>query len=250
VLGALEAFARAGFLGSEVWAQHLWESGTPAEQVAQHAKELGLTLSLHAPSYDLNPLSSNPEIRIISRRQVLESFETAVKLGARIVVVHPGGLSSSTDSVEEYWARLEEYAIVLNEYAGKLGLMIGIEGMEKKRLQFVTDLPALKRLAEILETNDLAHCGLTLDVAHAATVGDALEFVQSTPRIVHAHLSDSNPHKTHALLGEGLLNLPEIIPTLLQRLETSPHGLIAIEGRYAADESRAVELASTALANY
>jgi sugar phosphate isomerase/epimerase len=250
VLGALEAFARVGFAASEVWAQHLWESGTSAEQVAKHAQELGLRLSLHAPSYDLNPLSSNPEIRAISRRQVLESFETAMKLGARVVVVHPGGLSSSTDAVEEYWVRLEEYTIILNEHAGKLGLMIGIEGMEKKRLQFVTDLPALKRLAGILETNDLTHCGLTLDVAHAATIGDALEFVQNTPRIVHAHLSDSSPSKTHALLGEGLLNLPEIIPTLLQRLEHSPHGLIAIEGRYAADEARAVELASTALAGY
>ena len=250
VLGALEAFAKAGFAASEVWAQHLWECGTSAEQVAQHAKALGLGLSLHAPSYDLNPLSSNLEIRIISRRQVLESFETAVKLGARVVVVHPGGLSSSTDAIEEYWLRLEEYAIILNEHAGKLGLMIGIEGMEKKRLQFVTDLPALKRLAAILETNDLTHCGLTLDIAHAATIGDALEFVQSTPRIVHAHLSDSSPTKTHALLGEGLLNLPEIIPTLLQRLQPSPHGLIAIEGRYAADEARAVELARLALAGY
>ena len=250
VLGALEAFAKAGFGASEVWAQHLWEYGTSAEQVAQHAKELDLSLSLHAPSYDLNPLSSNLEIRAISRRQVLESFETAVKLGAQVVVVHPGGLSSSTDAVEEYWTRLEEYAIMLNEHAGRLGLTVGIEGMEKKRLQFVTDLPALKRLAGILETHDLTHCGLTLDVAHAATIGDALEFVQSTPRIVHAHLSDSSPHKTHALLGEGLLNLPEIIPTLLERLETSPHGLIAIEGRYAADEARAVELARFALAGY
>ena len=250
VLGALEVFAKAGFGASEVWAQHLWEYGTSAEQVAQHAKELDLSLSLHAPSYDLNPLSSNPEIRAISRRQVLESFETAVKLGAQVVVVHPGGLSSSTDAVEEYWTRLEEYAIILNEHAGKLGLTVGIEGMEKKRLQFVTDLPALKRLAGILETHDLTHCGLTLDVAHAATIGDALEFVQSTPRIVHAHLSDSSPHKTHALLGEGLLNLPEIIPTLLERLETSPHGLIAIEGRYAADEARAVELACVALAGF
>ena len=74
--------------------------------------------------------------------------------------------------------------------------------------------------------------------------------MQSAPRIVHAHLSDSSPHKTHALLGEGLLNLPEIIPTLLERLETSPHGLIAIEGRYAADEARAVELARVALAGF
>ena len=249
VLGSLETIARHGFHSSEVWAQHLWESETSPEAVAQRAHELGLTLSLHAPSYDLNPLSSNPEVRAISRRQVIESLETAATINAHMVVVHPGALSSTTDNPEEYWARLEDYAILLNERATSLGLRIGIEGMEKKRLQFVTDLDALDRLAGILENNHLERTGIALDVAHAATIGDPLEFIQRAPRMVHAHLSDSSPSKTHALMGEGNLNLTAIIPALLERLQDAP-GLIAIEGRYAPDEERALEQARIVLETY
>jgi sugar phosphate isomerase/epimerase len=249
VLGSLEVIARFGFSASEVWAQHLWESDTSPEAVARHARELGLTLSLHAPSYDLNPLSSNPEVRAISRRQVLESFETAATIQARMVVVHPGALSSTTDHPQEYWARLEEYAVLLDERAKTLGLQVGIEAMEKKRLQFVTDVTALERLAGLLERNQLERVGITLDVAHAATIGDPLEFVQRVPRVVHAHLSDSSPSKTHALMGEGHLRLEAIIPALLERLRDAP-GLIAIEGRHAPDEERALERARAVLEAY
>lgn len=249
VLGSLEIIARHGFQASEVWSQHLWESDTSPEKVAQRARELGLRLSLHAPSYDLNPLSSNPEVRAISRRQVLESLETAATINAQMVVVHPGALSSTTDNPEEYWARLEEYAVALNDRARALGLHVGIEGMEKKRLQFVTDLDALDRLAGILEQNNLEHTGITLDVAHAATIGDPLEFIQRVPHMVHAHLSDSSPSKTHALMGEGNLNLKSIIPALLERLQDAP-GLIAIEGRHAPDEERALEQARVVLEAY
>jgi sugar phosphate isomerase/epimerase len=249
VLGSLEIIARYGFLASEVWAQHLWESDTSPEAVAKRAQELGLTLSLHAPSYDLNPLSSNPEVRAISRRQVLESLDTAATINACMVVVHPGALSSTTDHPEEYWARLEDYAVLLDERARTLGVRVGIEGMEKKRLQFVTDLTALDRLAGLLERNNLERVGITLDVAHAATLGDPLDFVQRVPRLVHAHLSDSSPTKTHALMGEGHLNLGTIIPALLERLRDAP-GLIAIEGRHAPDEERALEQARVVLGSY
>ncbi len=249
VLGSLEIIARYGFSASEVWAQHLWESDANPEAVAKRAQELGLTLSLHAPSYDLNPLSSNPEVRAISRRQVLESLETAATINACMVVVHPGALSSTTDHPEEYWARLEEYVVLLNERAGILGLRVGIEGMEKKRLQFVTDLTALERLAGLLERHNLERVGITLDVAHAATIGDPLEFVQRVPRLVHAHLSDSSPSKTHALMGEGNLHLETIIPALLERLRDAP-GLIAIEGRHAPEEERALEQARLVLESY
>jgi sugar phosphate isomerase/epimerase len=239
VLGALEAIARAGFGAAEVWATHLEASDTSAVAVAQAARELGLRLSLHAPSYDLNPLSSNREIRAVSRRQVLGCFEVARVFNAEMVVVHPGSLSSTTDSEEDYWLRLGEYTQELNAHAQSLDLEIGIEGMERKRLQFVTELSALQRLAKLLEAAHLERVGIVLDVAHAFTMGKVMDFIQNTPRVVHVHLSDSAKTKTHALLGEGELPLAKIIPLLLRQFP----GLIAIEGRYAANEIRALERA-------
>jgi sugar phosphate isomerase/epimerase len=248
VIGALEGFARAGFVAAEVWAQHLWENDTKPEVVAARAAELGVRLSLHAPSYDLNPLSSNPEVRAISRRQVLESLETATRIGARLVVVHPGQISSSTDNVEDYWAGLAEYTAQLNARASELGLTVALEAMEKKRLQFVTNIPALQRLGAMLEGLD--HTVIAVDVAHAGTMGDPMEFLERVPRIGHAHLSDTSAEKTHALLGEGRLDLPRIVPALLERIEATPHGLIAIEGRLSSDEARAVSTAAAYLARF
>ncbi len=252
VLGALEGFARAGFQASEVWAQHLWESGVSPDAVAVRAAELGFRLSLHAPSYDLNPLSSNVEIRNVSRRQVLESLDTAARLGAGVVVVHPGQVSSSTDDLEEYWARLSEYAVGLNARASELGLTVALEGMEKKRLQFVTGIPALQRLARTLEElgEAASKVVLALDMAHAGTLGDPLDFLGAVPRVGHAHLSDTSAEKTHALLGEGRLELPRIVPALLARIEATEHGLIAIEGRLSSDEPRAVSVAAEYLQQF
>ncbi len=244
VLGALELIAQAGFGASEVWAQHLWESNATPEEVRATAAKLGLQLSLHAPSYDLNPLSSNPEIRAISRHQVLASLETAARVGARMVVVHPGHLSSTTDDEQVYWERLSDFVTDLNSSAALLGVKVGIEGMEKKKLQFVTDLESLTQLATMLENLD--HVGITLDIAHAGTLGEPLEYIMQTPKMLHAHLSDSSPGKTHALLGEGDLGLKKLVPKLLAQFT----GLIAIEGRLAANEPHALKVARDFLKHY
>ena len=250
VLGALEGIAGHGFKAAEVWAQHLWESQANVSEVAGKAAQLGLALSLHAPSYDLNPLSSNADIRRISRTQVLTSLETAAAIGARSVVVHPGQLSSSTDDVEDYWKHLEDWIGLLNDKAAGLDLSVALEGMEKKRLQFVTGVPALERLAGICTSLGANRVSIALDIAHAGTLGDPLDFLQRIPRITHAHLSDTSDEKTHALLGEGRLELAQIIPALLERIESTPHGLIAIEGRLASDEPRALRVAAAYLEKF
>ena len=247
VIGALNSIAEAGFGAAEVWAQHLWESESDPLEIARTAAQLGLRLSLHAPSYDLNPLSSNLEIRNISRTQVLQSLETADAIGARSVVVHPGQLSSSTDDPEDYWARLEDWVGLLNEKAVALDVSVALEGMEKKRLQFVTGISALERLSRICAGLSATHVSLALDIAHAGTLGDPMEFLKRVQRITHAHLSDTSFEKTHALLGEGRLELDQIIPALLERIEATPHGLIAIEGRLASDEPRALRVAAAYL---
>jgi sugar phosphate isomerase/epimerase len=246
VLGALEQIQQAGFQAAEVWASHLSETGVSPKEVGAAGVALGLKLSLHAPSYDLNPLSSNTEVRSLSRRLVLDSFTTAAIIGAKTVVVHPGALSSSTDNPEDYWGRLEEYLVQLDAKAAHLGLEVAIEAMEKKKLQFITTISSLGRLAGLLETVSTKHLGLCVDIAHAGTIGDPLDFLAAVPKIIHAHLSDTSEEKTHALLGEGRLDLASIIPVLLKKLETT-NGLIAIEGRLAADETRALQVAKSYL---
>lgn len=113
----------------------------------------------------------------------------------------------------------------------------------------MTTIPSLERLAGVLANIGSKHVGLCLDVAHAGTIGDPLEFLAKVPRVVHFHLSDTSEEKTHALLGEGRLALPQIIRQLLHKLEHT-NGLIAIEGRLASDEPRAVCVAAAYLEQF
>lgn len=249
ILGALDGIARAGFLAAEVWASHITDSGVPPFLVKKRADELGLKLSLHAPSYDLNPLSSNAEIRSLSRRLVLDSLEVAAQLEAKIAVVHPGALSSTTDDPENYWGKLEEFLVQLDSRAARLGLTVAVEAMEKKKLQFVTGIASLERLASLMVSVNARHLGICLDIAHAGTLGDPEEFLARVPRVVHVHLSDTSAEKTHALLGEGRLALPKIIPQLLDKMQDST-GFIVIEGRLASDEPRAIAVAAKYLAPF
>ena len=249
ILGALDGIAKAGFLAAEVWTSHITDSGIPPFLVKKRADELGLKLSLHAPSYDLNPLSSNSEIRSLSRRLVLDSLEVAAQLEAKIAVVHPGALSSTTDDPENYWGKLEEFVVQLDSRATRLGLTVAIEAMEKKKLQFVTGIASLERLAGLMVSVGARHVGICLDIAHAGTIGDPEEFLAQVPRIVHIHLSDTSEEKTHALLGEGRLDLQNIIPKLLEKMKNST-GFIVIEGRLASDEPRAIAVAAKYLEQF
>lgn len=240
----LEAVARRGFSGAEVWAQHLHRSGETPEAVRRQADELGLELTAHAVSYDLNPLSQNPEIREVSRRQVMQSLTDAAVMRAKVVTVHPGQQSSGTDDPEDYWPDLLDFCSRLNEHAERLELRVGIEGMERKVNQFFVEPTALNRLVEAMENEGWSCLGLTVDMAHLATFTDPVDAFKTVKRISHVHLSDGDPPRaTHRPLGLGKLPYQEMIATAL----ASGAPTIAIEGRWRADEEHALDCAARAL---
>lgn len=238
VVDFLEAVARRGFGGAEVWAQHLDRTGESVKSVRRVTRELGLRLSAHAVSYDLNPLSHNREVRLVSRRQVLESLATAAGLEANVVVVHPGHLSSSTDDPEDYWPDLFDLCGQLDERARLFGVRVGIEGMERKVNQFFVEPEALNRLADELAREHLDSVGLTVDLAHLATFTSPVAPLGTIKRAFHVHLSDGDPPSaTHRPMGMGRLPLSEMVRAALE-LRTPA---IAIEGRWRANEELALE---------
>jgi sugar phosphate isomerase/epimerase len=242
----LEAVARRGFQGAEVWAQHLQRSGETAKAVRRRADELGLRLTVHAVSYDLNPLSQNPEIREVSRRQVMQSLIDGATMRAEVMVVHPGQLSSSTDDPEDYWPDLYDFCAALDERAALLGLKVGIEGMERKVNQFFVEPAALNRLADAMDHSRWSRLGLTVDLAHLATFTDPIAAFKEIRRVVHVHLSDGEPPKaTHRPLGLGKLPYREMILTALE----ADIPTIAIEGRWRADEEHALDCAAKGLSS-
>lgn len=60
-----------------------------AKEIGQHAKKIGITLSIHAP-YFVNLNSKEPEKIEASKKRILACCETGHLLGAKSIVFHPG----------------------------------------------------------------------------------------------------------------------------------------------------------------
>jgi sugar phosphate isomerase/epimerase len=221
---ALTYILECGFQAAEIWMEHLWSTEESPEEIARHARDLDMELTLHSTSYDLNIISTNPGIRHESLRQVKQSIVLAKRLDAKLVVVHPGRLSSSKGDVEKGWTVLQDTFALINTWAQRQNLLVGIEAMEKQPGQ----LYMLPEHVHQMVNRGWTNLGLTLDIAHTFTHMDPVKYIRQLDRqwIAHVHLSDGSRRSTHLPLGQGEIN----IDAALRELHTIYDGLVILEG--------------------
>ena len=224
IIEALKHISEYGFRAVEIWMHHLWKTRERPEDIAQCAKELGLTLSLHAAFYDVNITSINSGIRKESLNQIKQCIETTPRLGAELVVVHPGQLSASKGGADECWRLMLKALSRIKEWSQKEGVVAGIEAM-KKTSKHVFVYPA--DMMKLLRSGG-KHIGLTMDIAHASGFMDPVNFINQIDvhQLVHVHLSDSTKNVTHVPLGEGSVD----IDSTLKVLDSKYNGLVIVEG--------------------
>lgn len=211
-----------GYDGVELWAFHLLDEGSDPLALADQARLLGLTLTLHAISWDLNLTSRIPAIRAASLEALRRSLELAAALGATLVVMHPGHTTVPYDGGETYWPALVAAVSDLADAAARYGLTLGIEHMEPRQSEYVITADDINRLVrEVARPN----VGAVLDVAHIPWGEDEVAFISGLERIVHVHLSDADESRLHLPLGQGTRNLVRI----LGALQAYP-GTVTIEG--------------------
>jgi sugar phosphate isomerase/epimerase len=221
---ALRTIERIGFSAAEIWMEHLWKSPESLDDIRRLAGDLGIALSLHAASYDVNIASSNPGIHRESLRQIEESLRAAAELGAGPVVVHAGRLSSSKGDMGEYWRMLSEAFDFLQRAAAECDAQIAIEVMEKRPKERFVAPEDVQRMMESKRPN----LGLTLDLAHIQTVMNHEQFFHRIQKewIFHVHLSDYSPASTHVPLGRGSMD----IDGALLALSSHYRGVVIVEG--------------------
>lgn len=230
-LGVAETLALAselGYDGVEVWIDDLVRSGAAPRDVRADAERRGLPISVHAPSYDLNPTSTNRGIREESVRQVLDALATARDLGARIVTVHPGQLSARADVPEDYWPAQVAFFSAVFGRAREIGVVAAAEHMEKGLKHIFGTPEDVARLHRAVAEAGLPFA-YTLDVAHCHTHGIAVaEFIARAGPPAHVHLSDASAEKTHhGAMGEGTTPIRAGLEALVA---AGYGGAIAIEG--------------------
>ena len=209
---AIKKIKNSGFQAVEIWMEHLLKTGEKLSFIKSEAEDLGISLSLHATSYDLNMTSLNKGICKESRKQTIESIITASEIGANIVVIHPGRVSSSKGDVEYYKSELLKFLIEIDNTASSEGVIIGLEIMEKRAREILV----YPEEVNILLKNKWKNLKLTLDIAHAGTVMDPSAFINLINHewITHIHLSDSKADAAHLPLGKGNTDINKALKTL------------------------------------
>lgn len=221
---ALERIAQAGYQSAEIWPWHLDNWDEPPNLIARTAQQLGLNLTMHAPAGRLNPTSQDKELAKYAQDRIADSLELATELGVHIVAVHPGKRSNELEPVEEVWKRFLSWAYQLDKHAEKLGLIIGLELMERLPLEiFMLPDDAARLMAA-----QLPNISLTVDIAHMNTHMHPVKFLRALEPawILHTHLSDNAPWQVHLPLGEGKIDLFAV----LTYLEEIFSGVVSIEG--------------------
>lgn len=177
---------------------------TRIKKVEELAATYDVRLTIHSPILDMNIASATRSFRAESVRQVLRSVDNAARLGAELVVVHPGVRTPLDYLVPKiHWGLNRESLRQIITYAEANGVKIGVENMPANH-SFL-----LEKSSEFL---DLISEGLplqmTLDVGHANTTSQLENYIRDMgKRIAHVHLHDNRgEHDEHLVIGKGTID--------------------------------------------
>ena len=199
-----EHLRRDGFNAVEVLCEGPnWPRHAPLAAIADSFRGRGLEVYMHSPTIDLNPASLNRGIREETGRQLHESVDMAVAIGARYVTTHPG-------FVHKLMVRAvcREFTLqVLGEaadYARSRGVTLSIENMPC-RPTYYCSTPE-----ELGDFRRHCRCGITVDVGHAI-LGPAPYTFLGMDGISYLHVNDNHGSKDqHLCPGDGILDLSRL----------------------------------------
>lgn len=167
----------------------------------------------HLPFIDVNLGNPNPELRGCFENFLKRAIFTAREFGAKIVVCHAGRLSRDYPAGLLAKARIEAINSLkrLSELSSKLGMKFTIENDHNS-----PNLSLAGRPKDVLEIADKVGCGVTLDLGHANTFEDPVNFINVLgKKIINVHVHDNNGGKDqHLAIGEGKIDFEEIFKVL------------------------------------
>ncbi|KIX13055.1 sugar phosphate isomerase/epimerase family protein [Dethiosulfatarculus sandiegensis] len=221
---ALRIIKQNGFSLAEVWSDQIQLHGGSAREIGALARQLGLELTWHAASHDLNLTSRNSYLREAAFEQTKACLDLAKEAGASLLVLHPGRKSFTADEDDYYWALMRHIFSDLSKEAQKRGIPLALELMETKPCELVCSLEAFAKVAAW----NLSNLFFTVDLAHLNTWGDPCRIWQSfdQKKLLHIHLSDNSLETMHLPLGRGNMNLDRLLRLIKKDFKKS----IVLEG--------------------
>ncbi|WP_312114631.1 sugar phosphate isomerase/epimerase family protein [Brevibacillus reuszeri] len=202
-----------GFSGMEVWAEHVWFHQSNAREIQQAAKRVGMKLTLHAASWDLNLCSLNHGIRQQSIAEVNRSIALAAEIGAKSVTIHPGRFTLTSKNRGMHESLLIESVNELAHEAQRQDCILSIEHIEPLPKEMIVTPQDLNRLRAALAYPTTA----TFDIAHVPLSCSLTQFYRELEGVDKIHVSDATAFKLHVPLGTGEIDLEAIWPLLFEK---------------------------------
>ena len=180
------------------------------DTVAGLVAATGRRPTVHAPFFDLSPGAMEPLVREVSRRRLTQSLQAAGRLGAHLMVVHPGYDRWRYPNLATAW--LEQAAATfagLLPLAEQLDCRLALENIYE-------ETPAtLTALVDRLNSPWLGHC---FDIGHWRLFGSTpqAEWLDGiAPRLLHLHLHDNRGvNDDHLPVGEGVIDYSPVLSLL------------------------------------
>ena len=197
-----------------------------ANAIGRKARELGITLSLHAPYY-ISLASAEEEKRDNSIKYILDSARAAAWMGAERIVVHPGGLGKLER--RDAWELASKTLLRAVEAVRAEGLdtIICPEVMGKiNQLGDLTEILDFCRLEEsMLPCVDFGHLNSRLhgDMSYDAALDEIFAALgEARARLMHIHFSKieySKGGEVRHLTFEDTLYGPDYEPLMRRLIE-------------------------------
>jgi deoxyribonuclease-4 len=131
--GSLKYIKKIGLNAQEIeFVRNVYLNQQRAEQIGELAKDLGISLTVHAPYY-INLNSEKSQIVEKSKAFILDSLDRAERMNAKFVVVHAAYYGNSTQ--EQTFEKVRNCLIEILERAKDLEIQkakLAIETMAKK----------------------------------------------------------------------------------------------------------------------
>lgn len=159
--------------------------------------------------------SRDEETRKFSIEEIARTLEIAKKLNAKYIVIH-GGKSKSEKEYNDHLIIARKSLEELNPLFGEIKLLVENLPTKFRHIQ----LRSLPRSPEdILSLVDgLDNIGICLDIGHANTFGDPIEFyekISKSGKVIDMHIHDNKGDSdTHTPIGKGNIDFEKFLKKL------------------------------------
>ncbi|WIX33417.1 sugar phosphate isomerase/epimerase family protein [Salinicola sp. JS01] len=226
LMNRLEAIARAGFGGVEIFVDDLQRDTHSARRIGEHCRDLGLTVVALQPFRDAEGLSGEAHRRMLERAE--RHFDTLADLGGTQLLAASTTLAEARPELTAAADSLGDLA----ERAATRGMNVAYEALCWGR--HVNDY---RQAWEVVKLADHPALALVLDSYHVLAPGLALETLAELPasRIGLVQLADApaplredlqtvSRHR-RAFPGEGELEVERFIAALARTGYAGPISL-------------------------